>query len=98
MVSAMAEGRLDRAHAQLLDAADPLAAYRERFWWPDPALVYLNGNSLGRLPLATLARIQNVVREEWGPPLARSWDHWISLPARAGDLVGELTGAAPGQV
>jgi kynureninase len=88
----------DRAYAVELDAADPLASYRERFLLEDPALVYLNGNSLGALPLATLGRMQAMLREEWGTALARSWDHWVDLPGRAGDLVGELTGAAPGQV
>ena len=39
-----------------------------------------------------------MIRGEWGTALARSWDHWVDLPERAGDLVGELTGAAPGQV
>jgi len=38
------------------------------------------------------------MRQEWGTALARSWDHWVDLPGRTGDLVGELTGAAPGQV
>lgn len=94
----MSEGPLDRAYAQKLDARDPLASYRERFLLADPALVYLNGNSLGPLPLATLRRVQDVLREEWGGALARSWEHWAGLPARAGDLVGELVGAAPGQV
>src|SRR6516165_5620970 len=89
---------LDRAYAEKLDASDPLAGYRERFLLEDPALIYLNGNSLGALPLATLARLETVLREEWGTALARSWDHWVDLPARAGDLVGELIGAAPGQV
>src|SRR5271167_1540663 len=94
----MSEGPLDRAYAEKLDASDPLASYRERFLLADPALVYLNGNSLGPLPLATLRRVQDVLREEWGVALARSWEHWAGLPARAGDLVGELVGAAPGQV
>ncbi len=89
---------LDRAYAEKLDAADPLAGYRERFLLTDPALIYLNGNSLGALPLATLRRMETVYREEWGTALARSWDHWVDLPARAGDVVGELVGAAPGQV
>ena len=89
---------LDRAYAEKLDASDPLAGYRERFLLEDPALIYLNGNSLGALPLATLARLETVLREEWGTALARSWDHWVDLPARAGDVVGELIGAAPGQV
>jgi kynureninase len=94
----MSEVLLDRGYAGKLDAADPLAGYRERFLLTDPALIYLNGNSLGALPLATLRRMETVFREEWGTALARSWDHWVDLPARAGDLVGELTGAAPGQV
>jgi kynureninase len=94
----MAEVLLDRGYARKLDAADSLAGYRGRFLLTDPALIYLNGNSLGALPLATVARMETVFREEWGTALARSWDHWVDLPARAGDLVGELAGAAPGQV
>jgi kynureninase len=95
----MSQVLLDRSHAAEMDAADPLGGYRERFLLDDPALVYLNGNSLGALPLAVLDRMETVLRQEWGAALARSWDHgWVDLPARAGDAVGELTGAAPGQV
>jgi kynureninase len=97
MVSGMSQV-LERAYAEELDAADPLAGFRERFVLDDPGLIYLNGNSLGALPRATLRRIEAVIRQEWGAALARSWDHWVDLPGRAGDLVGELTGAAPGQV
>jgi kynureninase len=94
----MSEVLLDRARAEELDAADPLAGFRARFALDDPSLIYLNGNSLGALPHATRRRVEEVLREEWGMALARSWDHWVDLPGRAGDLVGELTGAAPGQV
>jgi kynureninase len=94
----MATGRLERAYAVELDAADPLAGYRDRFALDDPTLIYLNGNSLGALPLATMRRLESVIRSEWGDALARSWDHWVELPGRAGDLVGALIGAAPGQV
>jgi kynureninase len=94
---------LERAYAEELDAADPLAGFRGRFTLGDPGpgdpgLVYLNGNSLGALPRATLRRLEAVIRDEWGTALARSWDHWVDLPTRAGDLVGGLTGAAAGQV
>jgi kynureninase len=94
----MSQVSLDRAHAEELDAADPLGGYRRQFMFDDPSLIYLNGNSLGALPLPTFARMQTMLREEWGTALARSWDHWVDLPAQAGDVVGELVGAAPGQV
>ena len=89
----------DRSYAEECDAADPLASFRERFAFGGPSLIYLDGNSLGRLPLATADRIADVVRHEWGTGLIRSWEHWIDLPSRAGDLLGsQLLGAAPGQV
>jgi kynureninase len=94
----MAQVIIARAHAEEMDAADPLAGYRERFLLDDPALVYLNGNSLGPLPRATVRRLETMINGEWGTALARSWDHWVDLPERAGNLVGELTGALPGQV
>jgi kynureninase len=91
--------RGDRSFAEACDAADPLASFRELFARDDPSLIYLDGNSLGMLPLATAERIAGVVRREWGAGLVRSWEHWIDLPRRAGDLLGShLLGAAPGQV
>ena len=95
----MAKIRTDRAYAEELDAADPLAEFRGRFVRDDETLIYLDGNSLGPLPAATGARIAEVVRQEWGAGLVRSWASWIELPRQAGDLIGEhLVGAAPGQV
>ena len=89
----------DRSAALRCDATDPLAGFRERFVLEDPSLIYLDGNSLGMLPLTTADRIADVVRREWGAGLVRSWSHWIGLPGRAGDLLGSyLLGAAPGQV
>ncbi len=89
----------DRSHAEELDAADPLAGFRDRFVREDPSLIYLDGNSLGPLPHATRARIAEVVADEWGAGLVRSWHRWIELPGQVGDLLGEhLIGAAPGQV
>jgi kynureninase len=88
-----------RTYAEHLDAADPLARFRDRFVRADDAPIYLDGNSLGPLPLATQARIAEVVGAEWGAGLVRSWERWVGLPAEVGDLIGEhLTGAAPGQV
>jgi kynureninase len=88
-----------REHARELDAADPLGGLRERFVIDDPDLLYLDGNSLGRLPLATAERLATAARAEWGGGLVRSWEHWIDLPARVGDELGAaLLGAGPGQV
>jgi kynureninase len=90
----------DRSYAQTLDAADQVARFRDRFVQPDwDDLIYLNGNSLGPLPVRTQARIAELVDQEWGVGLVRSWDKWIHLPRQAGDMMGELLlGAAPGQV
>jgi kynureninase len=89
----------DRCYAEALDAADPLAGFRDRFERDEESLIYLDGNSLGPLPGATRARIGEVVGREWGAGLVRSWNHWIDLPLRVGDMLGEhLIGAAAGQV
>jgi kynureninase len=90
---------IERAEALALDAADPLAAFRGRFVEPEPGLIYLDGNSLGRLPSATRDRLVAVIEAEWGGGLVRSWEQWIDLPRQVGDLIGTaLLGAAPGQV
>ena len=91
---------LDRTYAEQLDSGDPLAEFRDRFVWPsEPSLIYFDGNSLGPLPLATQARIAEVVGTEWGHGLVRSWHSWVGLPREVGDLIGRhLIGAAPGQV
>ena len=89
----------DRSHAEGLDAADPLAGFRDRLVRDDAGLIYLDGNSLGPLPHATQARIADVVSQEWGAGLVRSWNRWIELPLGVGDLLGaHLIGAGPGQV
>ncbi len=82
-----------------LDAADPLAAFRDRFVIDDDLVAYLDGNSLGRVPKATLERLATFVREEWGSRLIRGWDDgWVELPVTVGDELGAaLLGAAPGQ-
>jgi kynureninase len=88
-----------REQAAALDADDPLAALRDEVVINDPHLIYLDGNSLGRLPKATVTRLHEAVTAEWGDGLIRSWDHWIDLPQRVGDALGlHLLGAAPGQV
>ncbi len=88
-----------RAFARALDRDDALSGFRERFFVDDPELLYVDGNSLGRLPLDTARRIEQVVREEWGERLVRGWNGgWYDAPARIGDKIGQLIGAADGQV
>lgn len=84
--------------AENLDAADPLAGYRNRFVIADPDIVYLDGNSLGRLPVATRERLRLAVEVEWGRDLIRGWERWIELARQAGDVLAELVGAEPGEV
>ncbi|MBK7456860.1 MAG: kynureninase [Betaproteobacteria bacterium] len=90
---------MTRDEALALDAADALAPLREQFSLP-PGLIYLDGNSLGVLPKATAARVQQVVQQEWGVDLIRSWNTagWIDLPQRVGDKIARLVGAGPGEL
>ncbi|MER1997456.1 MAG: aminotransferase class V-fold PLP-dependent enzyme [Arthrobacter sp.] len=87
--------------ARELDAADPLAGMREKFLGSDDAGVpaYLDGNSLGRPLAATLERMNDFVRNQWGGRLIRGWDEgWLALPRQIGDLLGSAAlGAASGQ-
>ena len=90
---------MNRQDALALDAADPLAPLRELFHVP-AGLIYLDGNSLGVLPRATAARVQQVVAQEWGEGLIRSWNSagWMDLPARVGDKIARLVGAGTGEL
>ncbi|WP_194916027.1 kynureninase [Catenulispora rubra] len=89
-----------RNDAEHRDATDPLASLRTRFVIPDEKLIYLDGNSLGRLSKASLDRVREVVADEWGDRLIRSWnERWQTLPQTVGDYLGQhFLGAAPGQV
>ena len=88
----------DRAYAEHLDANDPLAHFREQFVITDPNLCYLDGNSLGRLPIDTIERINDYLVNEWGTELVDGWSHWIDEAQPAGDLLGRsVLGAAAGQ-
>ena len=85
--------------ARNMDASDPLGGYRDRFVIADPNLCYLDGNSLGRLPQATIDAISHVLTDEWGTQLVAGWENWVDMAQRVGDRFGEATlGAAPGQV
>lgn len=90
---------MQRTDALALDRHDPLAPLRDQFVLPD-GVIYLDGNSLGARPKAALARAQQVIEQEWGHDLIRSWNQagWFDLPSRLGDLLAPLIGAAAGEV
>lgn len=83
-----------------LEAADPLGCLADRFDLPDDGSVYLVGNSLGALPRAVAPAVADSVGRQWGRSLVAGWntEGWWTAPLRVGDRVGELVGAAPGQV
>jgi len=82
-----------------LDAADPLAGYRDHFVGTDTDLSYLDGNSLGRPLKRTVTDISSFIQDSWGGRLIRGWDEeWLELPEKIGDQLGRaVLGAAPGQ-
>ena len=82
-----------------LDAADPLACCRARFRIPD-GTIYLDGNSLGALPIATAARLSEVIDHQWGTDLITSWNRhgWIDAPTRIAAKIAPLIGARPNEV
>jgi kynureninase len=87
------------SRAAELDAADPLARFRERFLLHSDVVAYLDGNSLGR-PLADSAdRLDRFVRDTWAGRLIRGWDEsWMDWPEQVGDRIGAVAlGAGPGQ-
>ena len=89
---------IDRSHAEALDAADPLARFRDRFVLADPGRIYLDGNSLGRLSTDVREAIAAVVAD-WGDRVVEGWHDWIELPRRVGDrLASAALGARPGEV
>jgi kynureninase len=90
---------IDEAYASDLDARDPLAHFRERFVISDPDLIYMDGNSLGRLPKDTVTLAEDVISRQWGTSLIRSWNEgWFTAPERIGEKIARLIGAQPDEV
>ncbi len=86
-----------RAEAVEADRLDPLASFRSEFLINAAGPIYLDGNSLGRQPRATAKAVHDLL-DEWQHELVSGWERWVGLPTAVGDRVGELIGAAPGQV
>ncbi|QQB37485.1 kynureninase [Achromobacter deleyi] len=81
------------------DRQDPLAPLKARFDLP-PGVLYMDGNSLGVMPRAAAARAAEVITQEWGTGLIRSWNTagWFELPSRLGDKLAGLLGAREGEL
>ena len=90
---------LTRHDCSALDAEDALAPMRDAFDLP-PGITYLDGNSLGALPRATQARLDEVVAREWGVGLIRSWNSagWVDLAERVGSRIAALLGVGANEV
>ncbi|ULT70053.1 kynureninase [Pseudomonas sp. BC42] len=90
---------IDKNHCLRLDEQDPLAPLRQQFALPE-GVIYLDGNSLGARPVAALERARQVIEQEWGDGLIRSWNSagWRDLSQRLGDRLAPLIGAGSGEV
>ncbi len=92
----------ESTHVELaneLDAQDDLAPYRDEFLIADPDLIYLDGNSLGRLPKRTIGFMRNAIEEQWGKRLIRIWnDGWMQTPTLLGAKIAHLIGAREDEV
>ena len=87
------------AECQALDQIDPLRSLRDLFQIPE-GVIYLDGNSLGVLPKATLASVATAVTQEWGQDLIKSWNSagWFQKPLQVGNKIAKLIGAKDDEV
>jgi len=90
---------ITRASCEALDATDSLAKFRGRFSLPK-GMIYLDGNSLGVLPREASGRAVEVIEQEWGVGLIKSWNEagWWDLPLKLGDKLAQLVGADSGEM
>ena len=85
-------------YAQSLDAADVLAPLRDKFDIPD-GIMYFDGNSLGPLTFRSREVLHRTIEFEWRERLIRSWnENWLTMPARVGNMIAPLIGAAADSV
>ncbi|MDX9930310.1 MAG: hypothetical protein RBS37_10715, partial [Bacteroidales bacterium] len=82
-----------------LDELDEFSVYRSKFFSGDEKLIYLDGNSLGKLPVESKAIVGRTVNLEWGERLIRSWNEdWFTKNRELGDKIARIAGASEGEV
>jgi kynureninase len=82
-----------------LDKQDQLAGFREKFYIDDEKIIYLDGNSLGRLPITTKEHLDEVISQEWGSRLIQNWNEgWYDRPTKLAAKIAKLIGAQPNEV
>jgi kynureninase len=85
--------------ARQLDKNDPLKDYRNEFYIPETQTIYLDGNSLGRLPLKTREKLLHVTDYQWGTRLIRSWNEgWYTCSEEASEKISKIIGAQKDEV
>ncbi len=90
---------IDSNQIKDLDQIDKISTFKKEFYIPDSSLIYLDGNSLGRLPKETITDINNFMANEWGEQLVNGWEHWINEAQASGDLLAKnILGAKKGEV
>jgi len=95
----MSKTEMTRDAARKRDEMDPLRSFKDAFFDSGEDLIYLDGNSLGRLPKKTRTLLTNQVDVAWGGRLIRSWnDSWIDLPARLSKKLAQLLGASADEI
>jgi len=84
--------------AEALDNTDSLKSFKDKFV-ADPSLIYLDGNSLGKLPIKTIETTANIVENQWGKNLIRSWnEHWMDLSKDIATKIAKIVGAQPDEI
>lgn len=91
---------MGEAHARALDAADPMAMFRERFCLPE-GQIYLDGNSLGLLSVDAERAVLSALAS-WKDRAIGGWTGadppWFTLGEDLGARMAALVGATPGSV
>ena len=91
--------KITKRYIKFLDKSDPLSKFKNKFYFEDKKVYYLDGNSLGRLPKETIKEINSFLENEWGSKLVKGWEKWIDEAQSTGDLLAKhVLGADKGEV